>query len=424
MTARYWWQLVGAVTVGVLAAAAAVTILTRIYPTLILFGLGLLVAHLLDPVLDKLQERGWSRLRAVWVFTLLAVVVLGILVTALVPPLVRQVQSAADAFPAYVARIDALYSQARDWFLARIEDADLVRDYAATLDREMADFRSWLTARFPEALRWLSAQLMRSLGWIVLLGLLLLISFHFLMVIDQFRAGVREMLPERAAPHLRVLSSQMTVLLGQYFRGLITTAVLVGVASAIALGFVSLVFGTRYWLLIGLAHGLLYMVPWLGGATADVLALFFGYTTAVRYPALAGLISLGAIVGINQLADVLVMPRIVGRRVGLHPLGVLFGILAGYQLFGLAGTLVATPMMVGLKIVLAHWLPVKGPALTEKAPRAFLDLDLPAAARQAVAAARRLGERLEHAFRSQSDAQSLHSDQTKDGPTHDGPEAA
>lgn len=402
---------------GVLAAAAAVAILTRIYPTLILFGLGLLVAHLLDPVLDKLQERGWSRLRAVWVLTLLAVVVLGVAVTALVPPLVRQVQSAADAFPVYVARMDDLYSQARDWVIAHIENPDVARDYAATLDREMADFRSWLTARFPAALRWISGQLMRSLGWLVLLGILLLITFHLLMVIDQFRTGVRQILPERAAPHIRALSSQMSVMLGQYFRGLLTTALFVGMSSALALGLVSLFFGTRYWLLVGLAHGPLYMVPWLGGAVADVLALFFGYTTATRFPAAAALVSLALMVVINQLGDILIMPRIVGRRVGVHPLVVLFGILAGYQLFGLAGTLVATPMMAAVKIALAHWLPVKGPALTEKAPRTFLDIDLPAAVSQLGTALTWLRERVERAVRGHTGAQPPDSSDTRDGPT-------
>lgn len=409
---------------GVLSAAAAVAILTRIYPTLILFGLGLLVAHLLDPVLDKLQERGWSRLRAVWVLTLLAVMVLGVAVTALVPPLVRQVQSAADAFPVYVARMDDLYSQARDWVVAQIENPDVARNYAATLDREMADFRSWLTARFPAALRWISGQLMRSLGWLALLGILLVISFHFLMVIDQFRAGVRQILPERAAPHVRALSSQMSVMLGQYFRGLLTTALFVGISSAAALGLVSLFFGTRYWLLVGLAHGPLYMVPWLGGAVADVLALFFGYTTATRYPAAAALVSLAVMVVINQLGDILIMPRIVGRRVGVHPLVVLFGILAGYQLFGLAGTLVATPMMVAAKIVLAHWLPVKGPSLTEKAPSAFLDIDLPAAVSRLGAAVRRVGQRVESVLRSNDSAQLADNEQDKDGPTDDGSEVA
>ena len=424
MTARYWWQLVGAVALGVLAAAAVVAVLTRIYLTLILFALGLLIAHLVDPVLDWLQGRGWSRARAVWVLTLLVVVVLGAVITVLVPPLMRQVQSAADAFPMYVARIDSLYEQARDWLVARVENQDLAKEYAAALDREMTDFRSWLTARFPAALRWLSAQLMRSLGWLVLLGLLLLISFHFLMVIDHFRAALREMLPERAAPHIRSISSQMSAMLGQYVRGLITTAAFVGITSAIALGVISLFLGTRYWLLVGLAHGVLYVVPWVGGAVADVLALFFGYTTALRYPALAAFCSLAVLVAINQLGDILIMPRIVGRRVGLHPLAVLFGILAGYQLFGLAGTLVATPMMVGVKILLAHWLPVRGPALTEKAPRAFLDLDLPAAVRQMGAAAKRLGQRVETALHPRSDAQPPQQKQTKDGPADDGSGAA
>jgi predicted PurR-regulated permease PerM len=390
---------VAAVTVGVLLAAAALAVMARVYPTLVLFGVGLLVAHLADPYLDRLQRRGWSRAQAVWVFTLAAVILLGALLTALTPPLVNQVQSAAQSFPEYASRAHTLYGDARDWALARARNRGMAEDYVKILDGKMADAEAWLTDRFPAVLTWISGQLMASLSWLMLFGLLLLVSFHFMLIIDHFRAGVRDMLPVSASGHVSTLVGQMSNMLGQYLRGLLTTALFVGMVSALALGIVSIFFGTRYWLLLGLAHGFLYVIPWVGGAVADLAAAFFGYTTAASQPAWAAVASLGAVVVVNQLGDIAIMPRIVGRRVGLHPLAVLFGILAGYQLFGLAGTLVATPMMVAVKIVLAHWLPLRGPSIQERAPGAPVDIDIRAAFGQAAHLARSWGQRVEHAVR-------------------------
>lgn len=398
MSSRFWWQLVGAVALGILAAAAAGTILGRIYPTLLLFGLGLLIAHLLDPYLSRLQRRGWSRGQAVWFLTVLTIVVVGGTMTLVTPLLVRQVQSVSASLPTYVQKANQVYDQGRDWIVGRARNKGMAEEYATTIDQKMADLRSWINQRLPETLAWVSGQLMKSLSWVVLLALLVLVCFHFMLIIEHFRQGLRDMLPESASSHVRTLAAQMTAMLGQYFRGLLTTAVTVGILSALGLGIVSLIFGTRYWLLIGLTQGALYVVPWVGGILASALATFFGYTTAVSHPWAAALISLGAVAAINETGDVLIMPRIVGRRVGLHPLAVLFGILSGYQLFGFAGTMVAAPMMVAVKIILAHWLPVRGPGVEERAPSARLDIDVGAGAKQVWRAARRWGRRVEETF--------------------------
>jgi hypothetical protein len=126
-----------------------------------------------------------------------------------------------------------------------------------------------------------------------------------------------------------------------------------------------------------------------------VVAAFFGYTTAAEHAGWSALASWAVVVVVNQGCDILLMPRIVGRRVGLHPLAVLFGIFCGYALFGVAGVIVATPLMVSAKIVLAHWLPVKGPPPTERAPREPLAIDLGAALAKGQEAVRSLGQRLE-----------------------------
>jgi predicted PurR-regulated permease PerM len=388
--------MVAAVIVGVLLAVVVALVFEKIASTLLLFGLGMVIAHLFDPLVDRLRRRGWSRGKAVGLVAALVVIVVGGLLAWLIPALVGQVEQAVAAAPSYEARASDLYGHVRDWATAELGRRPSMQGYVAVLNEQLAGLEKRVTEKLPQVLSWVSTQFLRALGFAVWLAPLVLISFYFMVVIDDFREGVREMLPASVAPHVRTIGRQMGAMLSQYFRGLATTAIAVGVLSALVLGVLALVFGTRYWLLIGLIAGPLYIVPYLGPAISEVAAGFFGYATAAQHPGWAALASVVALLVVNQAGDVFIMPRIVGRRVGLHPLAILFGILCGYQLFGVVGTMVATPMMVGVKIVLAHWLPVRGAGPEEEAPAGSrLDLDWGAAMRRGLDFARRWSGKVE-----------------------------
>ncbi|MCD6350668.1 MAG: AI-2E family transporter [Armatimonadetes bacterium] len=397
MSTRQWWQTVSAVFLGAFAAALLWVVLHRIWPSLVLFGVGIAIAQLLDPFLDRLQARGLTRLQSVWIVSLLAVIGLGLLATWLVPTLLMQVQSIARAWPTYTARANELYDRASQWVLARVENEQLQAQYGQYLDKQWEELQTRLAERMPDLVAWASGQVFRWAGWFFILFLLVVISFHFMLVIDDFREGLKRVIPAAAEPHVTTILTQINYLLGQYVRGLVTTAVTVGAFTAAGLGLASLYFGTRYWLLIGFLAGLLYFVPWVGGAVAQALAVFFGYTTAATEAPWAAGVNWLIVIGINQLGDTVLMPRIVGRRVGLHPLAVLFGVLAGYQLFGIVGVMLATPLMVCIKIILAHWLPVKGAPPTERQPREPLALDLGGSLSKAFSLVRGWGSRIERA---------------------------
>ena len=399
MSAKLWWQIVAAVAIGVLVGIGLAVGIARAAPVLLMFVIGLAIAQLLDPFLIALQRRGFTRLQALWFITFVGAIVLALALTILLPMLVNQVQSAAKAWPAYNQRAIALYERLTRALLRHVEEAELRQQYRDFLDAQVMAAQNWLSEKLPALVAWVSNQVVRSVGWVIVALLLGVIAFHFAMVVHEFRAGLEQVLPPSAAPHLRVIGSQISQMLGQYLRGLATTAVVVGVFSALALGLVSIAFGTGYWLLIGFVAGALYVIPWVGGAVADVLAAFFGYTTAAHHPGWAALANLAAVVIVNQVADTIIMPRIVGRRVGLHPLAVLFGMLCGYQLFGVLGVMLATPAMVCIKIVLAHWLPVRGPAPAERAPREPLDIDLAASLQRAYEIAQRWSGKVEEAMK-------------------------
>ncbi|MBC7286617.1 MAG: AI-2E family transporter [Armatimonadetes bacterium] len=395
MSTKLWWQIASATVVGVTVGIGLAVALARSAPVLLMFAVGLAIAQLLDPLLLALQRRGWTRLQALWTVALVGLAVLGLTATLLIPPLAAQLRSAAMAWPSYNEKAVALVEKAASELLKHIQDPALEKQYLEFVQEQVSAAQQWLSDKLPSLVAWVSNQIVRSVGWLMIALLLGLIAFHFALVIHDFRAGIEGMLPAAAAPHFHAIAAQIAAMMGQYLRGLASTAAIVGIFSALALGLVSLLFGTRYWLLIGLASGLLYVIPWLGGAVADLLAAFFGYTTAAHHPGWAAFANLVAVVVVNQLGDYIIMPRIVGRRLGLHPLAILFGILCGYQIFGILGVIFATPCLVCVKIVLAHWLPVRGRAPGERAPREPLDIDLAASVKHAYELARTWRQKLE-----------------------------
>jgi len=379
MSSRVWWQTVSAVLVGVLLALAVHYVFLKALDVLVLFLLGLLVAYILDPLLDLLEGWGWKRALAVWTVTLAFLVVVAGTGVLVVPGIVLQVQDAASHWQEYSLKAQETY----DFWRGEIETYATRHfptvDVMPYLDAKVLEANQWGQAHLPAFLQWVSGKLIASLGMIGLFALLILISFHFMMVIDPLRRTVRAYLPQQADAEVGSLTKQINAMLAQYLRGIIIVSVMVGITATVALWVLSLLFGTKYALILGVVTGVTYMVPYVGPVLSAVGAGFFGYVTAESgSPWLSGLIALLAMVGLNQIYDNVIAPRIVGQRVGLHPLLVLFSIMIGLSLLGIWGVILAMPVAASIKIILARWLPIKTIDFTAPSPRRKLEIDLPA----------------------------------------------
>lgn len=398
MTSRQWWLIVGAVVVGMTLTTVLHYVFLKSLTVLGLFAAGLLLAYALDPVLDTLERRGYSRLRAVWSVMVLFLALLALAVMLVVPALISQAQDVAANWGAYSAKADDTYQALRQSFEAYVIQRYPDWDVVPFLDSQVANADQWLSDHLPAALQWVSQRLLASLGAVGLGAIWLLISFHFMLVIDSFRHGLREMLPRSADAEVDRVSQEINRMLAQYLRGIVLISVIVAIAATGVLTTIGLFYGTKYALIVGLVTGVTYMVPYIGPIASAVTAGFVGYVTAGHSPWAAAALSVVAMAVINQVFDNLLTPRIVGRKVGLHPLVVLFATMTGFSLFGIWGMIVATPVAASVKILLARWLPVQGPDVTVKAPDARLDLDLAGGLRMLGARISRLREDLEKAF--------------------------
>jgi predicted PurR-regulated permease PerM len=227
------------------------------------------------------------------------------------------------------------------------------------VDRRLEQLKQWTTAHTGAILAWFGGRLMQAVALVVLVGFGMLVAFHFMLILDPLRDTVqRVFLTRRQSEDMEVIVTRVNRMLGAYVRGMAVVSIVVGIVTALALSGLGLYFGTRYALLIGLLAGVTYAVPWIGQTASAGTAFFFGLVTADHHALLAAVVCGVVVIAINQLSDNILMPRIVGEQVGLHPLLILFAMMAGFQLFGLIGIVIAVPTAASIRIAILRWIPL------------------------------------------------------------------
>lgn len=396
-----WSQIFLAVFLGVLAGLAGWQLLVRLWPVLVITFAGFAVAYLLDPLLLRLEAHGWSRAASV---SLVATILVGLLVLAgilIIPALLGQISSMATQIPAYVEDLAQLVGPL-DQALARLEAEFPALQDTDWLKQQLDQALAWLSGKVPTALQWVTGTLLTSLRAAGTVLLTLFIAFWFMLVLHPFRRGFQALFPERGAAELRSMDREISNMLGQYLRGIALTCLGIALVNSTLLAASGRYFGTQYALLLGAFAAVAYLVPYLGMLTACLLVGLLSYLTALHDAWIAVAVNVGIILVVNQIFDSFIMPRIVGRKVGLHPLAIVLALLAGAALLGVWGMILATPLAAAVKIALAHWVPVIAQPLPEEGlPKrrrpAPLALDLSRFAAQTWQAVRAAGEHVEQA---------------------------
>jgi predicted PurR-regulated permease PerM len=314
-------------------------------PVLTPFALAALLGWLGDPLVDRLEAAGRSRSTAVaLVFTVMTLALVLVLVL-LVPMIQRQVLTLVDSLPRY-----------REWFL------DSLLPWVER--RTRLDFGRWLD--FEYALAMLRENWQRAGGFAttmldyltrsgsVLLALAVnavlvpVLAFFFLRDWDRFVARVASLVPPRHLPVVARLARESNDVLGAFLRGQFLVMVILGVMYGVGLWIVGLDLG----LLIGMIAGLLTFVPYLGPASGVALGVVAALVQYGDWKHVAGVL---AVFGIGQVIESYwLTPKLVGDRIGLHPAAVIFAVLAGGQLFGFLGMLLALPVAAVANVLLHY----------------------------------------------------------------------
>jgi len=335
--------------VPALVAAAALWLLGDILAPFILAGV---LAYIFEPMVVWLHARRIPRGAAAALVLALLVSLLAGLLLLVLPLLLAQTAALAERLPQMVARLQALLPDLLEQVGVAGADADL----AAAAHDPLATLQQMLSAHASEAAGWLRSGLLRAgqggaalaglLGTLVLFPVVL---FYALRDLPQIGPALLAVVPAPVRGLVAELAADADAVLGEFVRGQLAVMLCMAVVYALALHGL----GVPHALSIGAMAGILTFVPLLGPVGGALLAL--GAAALLPGDAAPWWAIVAVFVGGNLLENLLITPRLVGERIGLHPLTVIFALMAFGKLFGWSGVLVALPATAVLQVWLRRW---------------------------------------------------------------------
>lgn len=330
------------------AAATFLVLLWLLNDILLPFVVGMVVAYFLDPVVVRLQRARMSRAMATTLVTIVAVLVSVGVVMAILPPLFGQIQSLITNAPDYVMKA-----------LSRIQPLiEPLRDRLGLDPLSVHDLQSqatqWAGKGLAVAGGIAGALAQRGFAIINLLGLLFItpvVTFYMLRDWEKVLAAIDSTLPLDHADTIRKLTRESNAAIAGYVRGQALVCLALGSFYGIGLTLVGLQFG----LVIGLIAGAISFIPFVGTFVGAVMAL--GMALAQFPPEWMGVVKVAAVFLVGQMVEGnFLSPKLVGDRVGLHPVWIMFALLAGGSLFGFTGVLIAVPVAAVLGVIVRHFI--------------------------------------------------------------------
>lgn len=333
------WQ--SASWIGV--AAILLWVVWLLSPILAPFLAGAVLAYIMTPAVDWLARHRVSRSGAAGLVLLLGFLAVLALILVVAPLIRREAAELAGRVPALLDRLDAWLSPLLQSWLGREIHVDL--DSLKDLASEQVQASEGLFARLLASAR---IGGLAILGWIGNLVLIPIVLFYLLVDWHDIVARVDRFVPRRAVPSVRAIAGEINDVLAEFLRGQLSVMGLLAAYYALALW----LGGIEFALPIALVAGGLAFVPYLGFGTGLALALM---VAGLQDNPMRNLLVVAAVFGVGQLLESFVLtPRIVGQRIGLHPLAVVFALLAFGQVFGFFGVLLALPASAALLVGLRH----------------------------------------------------------------------
>lgn len=305
------------------------------------FVAGMAIAYFLDPLADRLERYGLSRLAATALITIFFLMLAIILAIVLVPVLYGQLISLVEITP-------SLLQRGQEW-LVTVGDGRLGRvlgvhgsDVEKAISESLTGSLDWLLAFFTS----LGTQGLQIVAVISLIVVTPVVAFYLLLDWDQLVEKIDDLLPLDHKETIRRLANEINEVLAGFIRGQVIVCLVLGVIYAVGLTLV----GLRLGLIVGIVAGLISFIPYLGTILGFIvgvaLALFQFAPDYVSIAMVVAVFAFGQFIEGNFLS-----PKLVGDRVKLHPVWVMFAIFAFTALFGVVGALLALPIAAALGVL-------------------------------------------------------------------------
>ena len=324
-------------------AAALAVLLYLLSPILAPFLFAAILAYIANPLVSALERRRVNRTLGTVMVMLLLGGLFVLLLLILLPLFVKEVRLLSERLPGYLMQLN---DNLAPWVKDKL---------GAELQFDLAGLKKLLTEGM-QGSDGLGMKLLASLrigglavlGFVVNLLLVPVVLFYLLADWNTLLAKIDRALPRRWHPNLTGIAKEIDTVLAEFLRGQIAVMLLMSLLYVAGLWLAGLEFA----LPIGIITGMLVFVPYVGMLTGLALATL---VALMQFPGAGGVVPVWIVFGVGQaLEGMLVTPLLVGKRIGLHPLAVIFALLAFGQIFGFFGILLALPASAALLVALRH----------------------------------------------------------------------
>jgi predicted PurR-regulated permease PerM len=325
-----------------LVVSLVVAFLLYLFSEILLpFVAGMALAYFLDPVADRLERMGLSRLMATIVILVAFLVTLVVALVVLIPILASQLGDFITRVPDYVSRLQGLITGFDpQWIERRFGvDAQDLRDGLSSLLSSAVGF---LTTLFGSI--WSSGVALVSI--VSLFVVTPVVAFYMLLDWDRMIARVDSWVPRDHVETVRQIATDINAATAGFVRGQGTLCLVLGIIYAVGLTLTGLNFG----ILIGLFAGLISFIPYVGSLVGLVLAV--GVAFVQFWPDWLMVLAVACVFFVGQFIEGnILQPRLVGKSVGLHPVWLMFALFAFGALFGFVGLLMAVPAAAAIAVL-------------------------------------------------------------------------
>ena len=312
-------------------------------PILMPFLSAAILAYIADPLVDKLEKKMSRTLAVSVVFIILSSIAI-ILLLILLPLLEKQILVLAEKLPLYIDR-------AQNYLLPLLKEQfglDVGSFDFNTLKKSLSDY--WKTAGGIAAniLKSISHSGLILVGWVANFLLMLVVTFYLLRDWDVLIEKIHVLIPRNNEKTIVAVAKESDEVIGAFFRGQMLVMLALSMVYTVGL----MIVGLDTALLIGAVSGIVSFVPYLGFIVGIVIA---SIAALMQFQEIIPLIYVAVVFMIGQMLEgMLLTPWLVGDKIGLHPVAVIFAVLAGGQLFGFVGILLALPVAAVIAVVLRH----------------------------------------------------------------------
>ena len=306
------------------------------------FAAGLVLAYLLDPLADRIQRLGIGRLAATILILVVFILSFVLVLILVVPFAAKQLDAFAGVLPQTVSRLQSIVTERFGGVIQYFGGESVLTDLQSSLGDILGQASSWVGTLLKSV--WSGGQAV--VGLVSLLVVTPVVAFYLLVDWDRMVETVDGWTPPRHRAVVRALAREIDRAISGFIRGQALVCLILGTFYAVGLFLVGLNFGV----LIGMIAGVLTIIPYVGTLTGFILGV--GVALVQFWP---DWVSLAMVIGVFVVGQFFegnfISPKLVGDSVGLHPVWLMFSLLAFGALFGFLGLLLAVPAAAAIGVL-------------------------------------------------------------------------